>query len=282
MQSLFSYSTLDTRLDKSTRTLYVTLNTPENLNVLNLEMLFEIESLLAWCTSHIEINSIFFNSSSKEFSTGLDKKTISSLQAPQLEKIFIKLQKIIFSMMQLPQTIIMDLGEGSELLGSEFSLGADIRIASDTTKISFNHLYYGLIPGAGGLNILSEIVGITHAKNWIQGASVISKDHLSSSGYIKEFYLNSNKHECITRLLTQINSCAPVQRIQSKLALFETMRSKIEAGILTDRKITKAALISEDWKKIKICETEDNDFMPAKSMSYAVKLSLVKSDDLHS
>jgi enoyl-CoA hydratase len=247
-----------------------------------MEMLFELESLFAWCTSRIEINSIFINSSSKMFSKGIEKGSLKTLSSQNLEKIFIKLQKIVFAMMQLPQTIVFDLGEGSELFGSEFALGADLRIASHEAKISFEHLKLGLIPGAGGLNMLSTFVGTCHAKNWIQSPHPVTKEALLSSGFLKSFYHKDEKQKMISSILTEINSCAPVQRIQAKLALFESIRTQIEAAIVIDRKVTKAALISEDWKKDHYHKDESEDFMPAKSMSYAVKLSLIKTEDLHS
>ena len=72
MQTLFNYTTISTRLEKTTRTLFVTLNRPDWNNAFRLEMLFELESLLAWCTTRVEINSIFIDSSTPYFSTGLE------------------------------------------------------------------------------------------------------------------------------------------------------------------------------------------------------------------
>src|SRR6478752_4855059 len=105
MQELFNYTTISTRLEKTTRTLFVTLNRPDWNNAFRLEMLFELESLFAWCTSRVEINSIFIDSSSAFFSQGLEYESLSSLNAGLLDKINLKLQKIIFAMMQLPQTV---------------------------------------------------------------------------------------------------------------------------------------------------------------------------------
>ena len=128
MQSnLFNYTTLSTRLEKSTRTLFVTLNRPDWNNAFRLEMLFELESLFAWCTSRVEINTIFIDSSTSEFSPGLDLDSLSSLSASQLDKITTKLHKIIFSMMQLPQTVVVDMGDGSQTIATEFAMGADVR-----------------------------------------------------------------------------------------------------------------------------------------------------------
>ena len=278
MQTLFNYTTLSTRLEKSTRTLFVTLNRPDWNNAFRLEMLFELESLLAWCTTRVEINTIFFDSSSQNFSTGLELDNLSGMSAGNLDKINTKLQKIIFSLMQLPQTVVMDLGAGSETLGSEFALGADIRIASKGTKISFNHGQYGLVPAAGGMSMLSALVPPSYARSWVLTGNVINEEALTQSGFIKTTYEASTRTDTIRDILADIAKVAPVQRIQAKLGLFEALRQQFENGIVMDRKVAKASMVSEDWRTRKP-EAKDFDFMPAKSMSYAVKLSLIKSDE---
>ena len=278
MQTLFNYTTLSTRLEKTTRTLFVTLNRPDWNNAFRLEMLFELESLFAWCTSKVEINSIFLDSSSSVFSTGHELDALSTLTASQLEKINSKLQKIIFAMMQLPQTIIIDLGDGAETLASEFALGADIRLCSENARIRFNHGYYGLVPAAGGMSILSALINPSYARKWVLTGESIDSTTLTSSGFISTIYHHEARQTIIHQNLAHITKMAPVQRIQAKLGLFEALRPQLETGIVMDRKIAKASMVSEDWRTKK-ADVDNTEFMPAKSMSYTVKLSLIKTDD---
>ncbi len=275
--NLFNYTTLSTRLEKSTRTLFVTLNRPDWKNSFRLEMLFELESLFAWCTTRVEINTIFIDSSSTEFSTGLDLDSLATLSATQLDKINTKLQKIIFAMMQLPQTIVMDLGHGTQTIASEFALGADIRIAHKDSKVSFNHCHYGLVPAAGGMSMLSTIVSPAFSRSWVLSGADLNESVLINSGFLSEAYAE-NKNEVIAQTLSRIANLAPVQRIQAKLGLFETLRNQFESGIVMDRKIAKASMITEDWRSKKP-ESKEFGFMPAKSMSYSVKLSLIKTEE---
>lgn len=278
MQTLFNYTTLSTRLEKTTRTLFVTLNRPDWNNAFRLEMLFELESLFAWATTKVEINSIFIDSSTPFFSTGLEYDTLSGTSAQSLDKVNQKLQKIIFAMMQLPQTIVVDLGDGAETLASEFALGADIRISSVNSKIAFNHCHYGLVPAAGGMTMLSTLVSPVFARNWVLTGSSISSTALIQSGFVRATYDSTNRSDIIREILSDICKSAPVQRIQAKLGLFESLRSQLESGLVMDKKIAKASMVSEDWRT-KRPEQKEFNFMPAKSMSYAVKLSLIKSEE---
>lgn len=278
MNSLFNYTTLSTRLEKSTKTLFITLNRADWGNAFRTEMLFELESILAWCTTRVEINSIFINSSTSFFSNGLEVERLTDMTPAQLDKINTKLSKIVYAMMQLPQTVIVDLGEGSQLFASEFAIGADIRICSVNSTVRFNHAHYGLVPAAGGMSFLSTLIAPSKARHWVMSGLGIKSEELVASGFVATTYDSTSRAEVVNDLLTSIAKQAPVQRIQSKLGLFESIRPALEAGMSMDKKIAKASMVSQDWKT-RSSKDENFEFMPAKSMSYSVKLSLIKSDE---
>ncbi|MBY0516700.1 MAG: enoyl-CoA hydratase/isomerase family protein [Bacteriovoracaceae bacterium] len=277
MFQLFNYTTLSTRLEKSTRTLYITLNRPDRDNALHQEMLFELESLLAWTTSRVEINSIFIDSCTSQFSSGVELQKLPDMTAAQLEKLSARLHKIIFAMMQMPQTVVMDLREGAANWAMEFALGADIRICSVNAELKFDHARLGLVPAAGGMSFLTHLVPSTFARQWLATGNVISNEQRESSGLINQTYDSTDRMDTIHAILRDIATQAPVQRIQTKLGLFEAQRQQIETALSSDLKIAKAARISEDWKNRPEKEA-DETFMPAKSMSYSVKLSLIKTE----
>lgn len=280
MFQLFNYSTLSTRLEKSTRTLFITLNRPDKNNCIHPEMLFELESLLAWCTSRVEISSICFDSCTSFFSPGVDTNLLPNMSAQQLEKIQQRLHKITFAMMQLPQVVFFDLGQGAANWALELAMGADVRLSTTDSKMSFNHTQLGLVPASGGMGFLPLIVSPIFARQWIALGTPVPMGQAISSGFIHTAYEASTRTEILHGCLNAVHQQAPVQRIQAKLGIFESRREAFERAIESDKKIARAALIPEDWKNPKPTpESLQTTFMPAKSMSYSVKLSLVKTDD---
>lgn len=275
MDSLFSYKTLQTRLEPSTRTLFISIHDPENFNDLSVEMLFELESILSWCSTKVEIHSIVIESSSEYFSRGLNPEALKEQKQESLEKIFEKVHKLNLAIMHLPQTVIFDIAGGAQGLASELTVGADIRIASENCELEFNHTQLGLIPCSGGIGFLTSIVNPAMAKNWILSGEIIPLKQLTESGFIYRTYNPENRSEILNNILAGIKKQAPVQRIQAKLGLLETIREKCEASMEFEKKLVKAALIAQDWKN----NTENNDdFIKAKNLSYSVKLTLVNND----
>ena len=128
------------------------------------------------------------------------------------------------------------------------------------------------------MSMLSTLVSPAYSRSWILSGAHVDAQTLLKAGFISESYSQETKNEVIATILGRISRLAPVQRIQAKLGLFESLRSQFENGIVMDRKIAKASMVSEDWRSKKP-ETKEFGFMPAKSMSYSVKLSLVKSDE---
>ncbi len=276
MNSLFNYETLNVRLESSTRTLVITLNDRESFNDFSMKMLFEMESALSWVTSKVEVHSVLINSSTEFFSKGLSSNLAKSMNRESLEKFFTKLRKINHALFHLPQTVVVDLGDGSEGVASELAIGADIRVCSIHAQINFNQTNKGLIPCSGGLGFLSTIITPAMAKNWILTSKNISKKQLSQSGFIHEMYDSTNNHECVQKILQAIREQAPIQRIQAKLGLLEGIRARLEHACTYERQIAKASLISEDWKSY---NSEKDEFMQAKGMGQVVKLTLVPNRD---
>jgi len=289
MQSLFNYNTINVSLVKSTRTMFVKLNKADDNHNINMEMLFEFESLFAWLSNKVEIHSVFItsedcnNNKTHIFSEGYNSEKFNEYNQNQIQKLTEKLSHLVQSMQHLPQTIIFDLREGASNLACEFAVGADIRISHNNCKFNFNHNRLGLTPSSGGMSTLALLVGQMHARNFLLSGKEITTDIAMNSGFIFETYTTATRTNSISELLSGISKQAPVQRIQTKLGIFDLERVNFEQSMKVEKQISKASMMSEDWKKItpeKSEDTTDNlkDFVPAKSMSYAVKLSLVTDE----
>ena len=268
MSSLFNYQTFDVRLEKSTRTLWVIFKIPYFTS----EFLFELESILAWCTGKVEIHSIIFQSRNDQLSSGIDPAILENLTINKLESFNSKLQKINTSLMHLPQVILVDLGQGCHNIASEFATACDIRVAHRSCEISFDHTKIGIMPSTGGIAQLSLIAGHANAKNWLLTGANISHNQLTQSGFVFNSYTTDSRFQTIEKLLSEISKQSPVSRIQTKMGIVEHVREPISQFNKLESKLAKAAMISEDWKS-------HLKPMPAKHMKEAVSLTLIKTED---
>lgn len=271
---IFNYQTLAVSLESGPKLLKVEILEQPNDASLGIEFLFELETLLSWCTQRIEINTIFITSQSTWFARGL--AIPHGACAESIERLTQKIRKINYALLHLPQTVIFDLKRKAHGLAAELSLGADLRVAGQDIDLRFNHVHEGLMPKSGGVSFLSELVSPTVARNWLMSGAPIDKRQLLSSGLVYRLYSEQKREIVLTELFYNLTRQAPVQRIQTKAALLDNLNTEISAQMKKEDHYAKAAMKSEDWRRGPGGEKE---FMPAKNFSKAVKLSLVDSDD---
>lgn len=240
MSQIFSYNKIQTELIKETKTLKVTL--PQNFTF---EMLFELESLLSWCTNRIEIESIYFNAQNGIFPSYFRDEDQKDLEANKLQKFVRKLRFIIKSMHYLPQTIVMDFGISVSGFGAEFILGADIRVCAWNASLTFNHLQRGIAPMANGIGLLTKNMGHSTARAWILSCKKIMSGELLEKGFIQSTYQVETETK---QLLRNIFLQSSIARIQSKRAFLELISAELDAYSDFDEKICEASLITEDYK----------------------------------
>ena len=260
MVTLFNYNTFNVYALADTKSIQVEFTRIDKDNAVNFEMLFELETLFTWLTSHIEINSVLFTTSAEFFSKGIDEEELSIMDNLKFQKFLLRAQKIIYSMFFLPQTIIFDLRKGAWGIAAELSIGADIRLLHSDGIISFNHLQNGISPSCGGIGFLSLVVSQNHARNWILSSDAIEMNSLLSSGYIYKSY---DKVSPAKEILTQISKQAPIQRIQAKRNFLESILPALNLAKESDQNFSGAGLFTKDWKS----KYEDRNFMQSKEFA---------------
>ena len=245
----FNYNTLNVTLNPKSRSIEVLLNRPEHNHAINVEMLFELESLFAWLTSHIEVNAITISSTDNNqniFSSGFDQNELSIMSTEKVQKYMVRFQKIITGMLHLPQTIICDLRDGAHGMAIELALGADIRVASKSSTMQFNSLENGWVSCAGGTGLLSHLVGHGFARQWTLSSKTIGQEQMISSGLVLETYGEGENPSA--HILDKILKQAPVARIQTKGAFLEEVRPSVEQAWNFESAFAFAALKTGDWK----------------------------------
>lgn len=270
---IFNYNTISVELQPSTKSLTVTLNRPEHENAINIEMLFELEGLFGWLSNHLEVNSVVLKGTDNYFSCGFDQHELSIMTTEKMKKYMTRFQKLVFGMHYLPQTIICDLGSGASGMAIELSLGADIRIANEDCSLDFSCLRKGWISCAGGVSLLSNMVGSSMARQWLLSGAMIKGEKLEYTGFLLSLY-PTNDDAAIDHLLSEIKQQAPVARIQTKRAFLEYEIGSHDNIQHNDSRFAFVALHLREWSK-----TDYSEFTSAREMAAALQNQKQESEE---
>ncbi|MGN6164184.1 MAG: enoyl-CoA hydratase/isomerase family protein [Flavisolibacter sp.] len=152
------YTTLLTSLESGIFT--VTINRPDKLNALNKKVFDDLEALLKEIESSTEIKAVILTGAGqKSFVAGADISEFTGLTKEQGMNLARRGQQIFFNIENCSKPIIAAVNGFALGGGCELAMACHFRIASDNAKFGQPEVNLGLIPGYGGTQRLTQLIG---------------------------------------------------------------------------------------------------------------------------
>jgi enoyl-CoA hydratase len=154
-----SYQTLITELSEHIFT--ITINRPEKLNALNRQVIDELSAAIEEIYNNPEIGAaIITGSGPKSFVAGADINEFIHLDSVGGKTLSKKGQDLVFSRIEnSPKPIIAAVNGFALGGGCELAMACHFRLASENAKFGQPEVNLGLVPGYGGTQRLTQLVG---------------------------------------------------------------------------------------------------------------------------
>lgn len=176
-------------LEVKDRIALLTINRPEKLNALNKDTILELKKTLEEIEQNNEIACVIVTGSGeKAFVAGADIEYMQKL-TPKEAMDFARCGQETFFLMELSNKPYIACVNGYALGGGfELALSCDIMIATQNAKVAFPEVGLGIIPGFGGTQNLSRLVGKNTAKELIFTAKMVDAIKAKELGIVSEVY----------------------------------------------------------------------------------------------
>jgi methylglutaconyl-CoA hydratase len=130
--------------------------------------------------------------------------------------------------------------------GLELALACDIRLAHDESFLGLTETKLGIIPGAGGTQRLSRLIGLSKAKDLIfRGAKINSMEALEL-GIVNKVFKKESYFDEVKNYTDQILTSAPLSVQFSKRALVNGYSVELEEGLDIERQEYLKTLDTKD------------------------------------
>ncbi len=162
------------------------INRPSALNALNEEVFAQLQSSFQTLEKEEGIRVVIITGQGKAFVAGADIAKMKELDANGAAK-FGKLGQDVFDIIQNSHLVSIAAVNGFALGGGlELALACDIRIGSEKAKLGLPEVSLGLIPGFGGTQRLSRLVGYGRAAEIIFTGDMISAEEAYRIGILNK------------------------------------------------------------------------------------------------
>lgn len=225
----------------------ITLNRPDKLNALNATLLTELQKALQISSESATCKAIIITGSGqKAFAAGADIAQLHE-QDGKTGADFARFGQNIFTMIESLHKPVIAAVNGFALGGGcELAMACHIRYASDNAKFGQPEVNLGIIPGYGGTQRLTRLVGPAYSAELILTGGLINAQEALRIGLV---------NACLSQdeLMNKAMECAQTIASKAPMAIAASLRS-IRAAI------EKSASDGMEWEAIefgKTCDTKD-------------------------
>lgn len=189
--------------------LALTISRPEALNALNTSVISELINAFQDIYSQKEIRGVIITGSGeKAFVAGADLKEFIGLSKDDGYKLSRRGQDLFTKIQKCPKPVIAAIHGFALGGGCELAMACHLRIATSQAKFGQPEINLGLIPGYGGTQRLTQLVGRTKALELLLTGDMISAEDAKNLGIVNRVYntreeMTKGAHEIMAKIIAK-------------------------------------------------------------------------------
>lgn len=209
----------------------VTVNRPKTLNALNVATVLELHACFEDLAADEDVRAIILTGAGeKSFVAGADIPEINELNNVT-GKEFAKRGNALYSFIESMTIPVIAAVNGFALGGGcELAMACDIRLASEKAKLGQPEVNLGIIPGYGGTQRLSRLVGRGKAMQLILTGDMISAQEAHRIGLVDEVYPPEELMDKAMQMANTICSKGPIAVAMAKECINRGLDVNLTAG----------------------------------------------------
>ena len=242
-----NFSTIKTSLDNNILTIII--NRPEKLNALNKIVLDELEQIIQTVYDDKKIKAaIITGEGNKAFIAGADISEFTQVSDDHGAELAKRGQQIFFKIENCIKPVVAAVNGFALGGGCELAMACHFRLASDNAKFGQPEVNLGLIPGYGGTQRLTLLVGKGKAMELMMSGAMIDAAEAKDLGLVNYVTKSENLIEKTRQILNVILTKSPVA-VSKVIAAVNAFYEADKNGYEEEIKLFGEVFISDDKKE---------------------------------
>jgi enoyl-CoA hydratase len=239
-----SYETL--LVERRERVALITINRPEKRNALNIKTREEGAAVLEELSADETIRVVVFTGAGdKAFIAGADIAEFQGRTAITQREVMLG-RSLFTAIDNFPKPVIAMVNGYCLGGGCELALSCDLRIASDRASFGQPEINLGIIPGGGGTQRLTRLLGEGKAMELILTGDIIDAQTAYNLGLVNMVVPAADLEARTMELANRIAEKSPVALRMAKEAVKLASRSNLDEGLRREVDLFALCFSSQD------------------------------------
>jgi enoyl-CoA hydratase/carnithine racemase len=216
------------------------------MNALNVQVQEEIRAAAAEAAADDTVRAVVVWGGERVFAAGADVKEMADMSYADMVKRSGLLQSSFSAVAAIPKPTVAAINGYALGGGCELALCADFRIAADDAKLGQPEILLGVIPGAGGTQRLSRLVGPSKAKDLIYTGRFVDAAESLQIGLVDKVVPAAEVYEAAVAWASRFSNGAALALRAAKEAIDTGLEVDLRTGLEIERQQFAALFATED------------------------------------
>jgi enoyl-CoA hydratase len=228
----------------------ITLNRPDKLNALNIQLLRELHDAANSIAAEPAIRGVIITGSGeKAFAAGADIAELNRLDGETGEEYSTRGQAALTALERLPVPVIAAVNGFALGGGCELAMACHIRLASERAKFGQPEVNLGIIPGFGGTQRLTRLVGPARSAEYNLTGDMIDAATAERIGLANHVYPPEQLMEKAEEMMKKILAKGPIAVEKTLRAVVESVDNAIDHGLALEARLFGECCGTKDFKE---------------------------------
>jgi enoyl-CoA hydratase/carnithine racemase len=216
------------------------------MNAISFQVQAELRAAAAEATERDDVKAVVLYGGERVFAAGNDVKEMAVLSYAEMVNLSVSIQSAVTAVAAIPKPVVAAITGYALGGGCELALAADVRFAADNATLGQPEVLLGIIPGAGGTQRLSRLVGPSKAKDIIFTGRFVKADEALAIGLVDRLLPAESVYDEAVAWASQFTGAASLAVRAAKESIDKGLEVDLQTGLEIERVQFAGVFASED------------------------------------
>jgi enoyl-CoA hydratase/carnithine racemase len=216
------------------------------MNALNAQVQEEIRACAVEATARTDIRAVILYGGERVFAAGADIKEMKDMSYADMLGRAGNLQDCFQTVARIPKPVIAAINGYALGGGCELSMCADFRVVADNAKLGQPEILLGVIPGAGGTQRLTRLVGPAKAKDIVFTGRFVDAAEALAIGLADVVVPAAEVYDKAKEMASAYSNAAAIALRAAKKAVDEGLEMDLDAALRLESTLFAGLFATED------------------------------------
>jgi enoyl-CoA hydratase/carnithine racemase len=201
------------------------------MNALNTALQEELRAAAAQLSADHEVRAVVIYGGEKVFAAGADVKEFAGQDHADMMRDAARLSSALAAVARIPKPVIAAVTGYALGGGCELALTADFRVSADNARWGQPEILLGIIPGAGGTQRLTRLIGPSKAKDLIFTGRFVKADEALEIGLVDVVVPAEEVYSTALAMAAKFAKGPALALSAAKAAIDEGLDGSLDAGL---------------------------------------------------